>query len=231
MQSPRLVVLAGSLLGSLLLLPACAPEPPQVSAIDPESGPPGATVTISGVNLTDGTKVRLGGKDLAGLVVTPPGTITGTVPDGLSAGPVDLLVKNDAGTVSRSKAFEVVPAAPADPCADDLRRMTHIPSDGSVVKIDLYRGEDVDRQQISTRDITGIEVERTKGAKGLCSAIWLRTGQARVLFDAQVDHDLREQAQKIANGLGKPLSVTRDEGPEEGAGAEEAGAKEAGTGG
>jgi len=37
--------------------------------------------------------------------------------------------------------------------------------------------------------------------------IWLRTRSGRVLFDAQQDVDLRNQAQDIANGLHKPLKV------------------------
>lgn len=191
----------------IALLFSCT-QPPEISGIDPTTGPPGTPITIHGAHLVEGTTVRLGGVELGELVVTPPGTVTGTVPTELTAGQADLVLTTPAGRVSRSAAFSVTVPPPTNPCSGQERRFTHIPPTADVVKIDRHLGKDeVQRTQIKTREIEAIEVERTQQGSATCAAIWLRTGSGRVLFDAQKDVDLRVQAQEIANGLHKPLEV------------------------
>lgn len=191
----------------LSLLLACA-QPPQISTIVPVAGPPGTAITVSGANLVQGTTLLLGGKELGDLKVTPPGTITGTVPQDLGPGKFDLVVTTSSGRVTRSDAFNVVLPPPTNPCGGTEKRFTHIPPTADVVKIDRHLGKgQVQRTQIKTREIEAIEVERTQQGSSTCAAIWLRTRSGRVLFDAQQDVDLRNQAQDIANGLHKPLKV------------------------
>ncbi len=192
-----------------LLLLACSTPPPSISTIEPDSGPAGTTIVVTGDNLVEGTVLRLGRQDLTDLTVTPPNRVEGKVPEGLSTGPVDLVVATPAGQrVSRSKAFEVTAAEQPDPCGSSERRMTHIPPTADVVKIDRWVTDDeVERSEIPTRDIQAVVYEQTDSANGSCAAIWLQTRGSRVLFDAQADADLSSQAQKIANGLGKPLEL------------------------
>lgn len=204
------------MVATLLLLLACGSTPPSIGAIEPTSGPAGTVITITGEGFVRDTTVSLGGTALDELQVTEPSTITGKVPAGLKAGPANLSLSSPPDhRILRSKAFEVVVAPPADPCGGTERRMTHIPPTADVVKIDRWiTDEQVERSEIATRDIEAIEYERKVRADGkACAAIWLRTAASRVLFDAQLDVELKEQAQKIAVGLGKPLTVTADEAP------------------
>jgi len=202
---------ATSLLAVLLL--SCSTPPPQISGVEPTSGPAGTELTITGAELSAGTTARLGGKALDDLVVTPPDRITGKVPADLPSGPADLRLSGPDGQgVSRNKAFQVTRPPFADPCSGEEQRFTHIPPTADVVKIDRHLpGGEVERSEIAVRDIQGIEVEQRATTGGTCSAIWLRTAQDRVLFDAQKDGDLREQAQKIANDLHKPLQLMEPE--------------------
>ncbi|MCK6503956.1 IPT/TIG domain-containing protein [Myxococcota bacterium] len=194
-------------MNTLLLLLACA-QPPVLSSVEPTSGPPGTVLVLQGEHLSADAAVRLAGQPLEDLVVTPPGRAEGKVPAGLPAGKADLLVETAAGRVSRNGAF-VVQAPPAqDPCSGEEKRFTHIPPDGSVVKIDRHLpGGEVDRSQVKVHEVQGVRVERTLQQGKACAAIWLDTSGGPVLFDAQVDADLRPQAQTIANGLHKPLTV------------------------
>ena len=97
--------------------------------------------------------------------------------------------------------------------------MTSIGTQKDVVKVDRYpEGQDVPiRAQYPVRDIKRVELENTlMDEDGRCSAIYLgmKSGD-RVLFDADDTMDLRGQAQKIGNGLGKPVDVTRNDWPED----------------
>ncbi|RME27882.1 MAG: hypothetical protein D6798_03655 [Deltaproteobacteria bacterium] len=199
-----------------LLLLACSTPLPSISTIEPDSGPPGTTIVVTGNNLVEGTVVRLGRQELADLTVSPPDRVEGRVPEGIPAGTVDLVVVTPAGQrVSRSKAFEVTAAEEPDPCGSKERRMTHIPPTADVVKIDRWVTDDeVERSEIPTRDIQAVVYEQTeRPGGGSCAAIWLQTKGSRVLFDAQADADLAQQAQKIANGLGKPLELAASTAP------------------
>lgn len=189
------------------LLAACV-QPPVLSSVQPETGPPGTPLILEGEHLTADAAVRLGGKPLEDLVVTPPGRAEGKVPADLPAGKADLLVETAAGRVSRNGAFLVQAPPATNPCGSQEKRLTHIPSDGSVIKIDRHLPDgEVQRSQIKATEVQAVQVERTLQQGRACAAIWLDTTGGKVLFDAQVDADLRPQAQLIANGLHKPLQV------------------------
>jgi len=177
------------------LLAACTADPPSASRISPTTGPAGTAVTVSGTGFSESMSVKLGRKPLSDLAVIDETTLTGTVPDGLSPGPANLIIS--------------VPQ-PIDPCSSEIKRMTHIPADGSSVKIDRHLpGGEVDRIQIAVRDLKAVEYGETQtGEDGICRTVYLRTrDDQRYLFDASSTEDLRWQAQRIAGGLGKPLEV------------------------
>jgi len=210
----------------LFALVACS-EPPSVLSVQPDRGEPGIAITIGGQHLDgSGISYKLGGQKLADAAVVDAGQVTATVPEGLAAGPVDLIVTAPDGTSrTLSGVFTVVEPPPSDPCDKSVRRMSHIPPTADVVKIDVYVGEEVDRQQLQTRDITRVELEgRLREDKTYCSSVWLRTkDDRRVLFDADTSQLLSQQAQRIANGLSKPLEVVHEDPmpePEEGAAGE-----------
>ena len=195
----------------LIVLLACMAEPPSASSISPTAGPAGTEVTVSGANFADGMTVQLGKQPLSSLAVVDDSTVTGAVPEGLSPGPTNLIVTGADGLgMTLSKAFSVSIPEPEDPCGSDVKRMTHIPADGSQVKIDRHLPDgEVDRIQLTAREVKAVEYEETKtGTDGICRAVYLRTrSEQRHLFDASSTEDLRWQAQRIAGGLGKPLEV------------------------
>jgi len=198
----------------LFALVACS-EPPSVLSVQPDRGEAGTTITIGGQHLDgSGISYKLGGQKLTDAAVVDASQVSATVPDGLSAGSVDLIVTAPDGTSrTLSGVFTVVEAPPSDPCDKSVRRMTHIPPTADVVKIDIYVGEEVERKQLQTRDITQVELEgRVREDKTYCSSVWLRTkDDRRVLFDADTSQSLSKQAQRIANGLSKPLEVVHED--------------------
>ncbi|MFT5684444.1 MAG: hypothetical protein ACI8RZ_005385 [Myxococcota bacterium] len=202
----------------LLFLLACSAEPPSASSITPRTGPAGTEVTITGTGFTTELTLQLGILPLSELSVLDAATATGTVPEGLPPGPVNLIVSGSDGRgMTMSKAFSVTEPEPADPCASDIKRMTHIPADGSTVKIDRHLPDGtVDRIQIDAREVAAVAYEETAmDADGICRAVYLRTrDDQRHLFDASGTEDLRWQAQRIAGGLGKPLEIGATIAPE-----------------
>lgn len=195
----------------LIFLLACVADPPSATSISPTTGAAGTEVTVSGANFVDGMTVQLGKQPLAALAVVDANTATGAVPAGLSPGPANLIVTSADGLgMTLSKAFSVRTPEPEDPCGSEIQRMTQIPADGSVVKIDRHLpGGEIDRIVLKAREIKAVEYEETTiEADGICRAVYLRTrSDQRHLFDASSTEDLRWQAQRIAGGLGKPLEV------------------------
>lgn len=199
---------------ALVLFAACASPPPSVRAVSPTHGVPGTDLVVTGDHFTADTVVRLGGKALAGARVHPPHRITGKVPEGLHPGKLDLVViGTDGKSVSMPGAFTVDEPAPIDPCGGKEKRLTAIPPTADVVKIDRYLPDGtVDRQQIKVHEIEGVEYQVNPQGEGhTCACVWLRTrDDRRVLFDAQIDADLSQQAERIANGIHRPLRVVGD---------------------
>ena len=162
--------------------------------------------------------LQFGILSLESLAVLDPTAATGTVPDGLPPGPVNLIVSGaDGRGMTLSKAFTVSVPESTAPCAPDIKRMTHIPADGSAVKIDRHLPDgSVDRIQLDVREVKTVEYEESAiDGGGICRTVYLRTRtDQRHLFDASATDDLRWQAQRIAGGLGKPLEVGETLAPE-----------------
>jgi hypothetical protein len=196
----------------IVTLLACSSDPPFISEITPEKGAAGDQITLIGQNLSDDYGYALAGVPLEALSIADAGRATATVPAGLPTGPVDLSISGGRNNITIGGLFSVAEPLTEDPCDPSVRRMTHIPSTADVVKIDLYRGEEVERTQLSTREIERIEYEaRVDEAGAYCSSIWLKTRGGRVLFDADRVAPLRKQAQKIANGLGRPIEIIHED--------------------
>ncbi|MEL6343456.1 MAG: IPT/TIG domain-containing protein [Myxococcota bacterium] len=194
-----------------VLLWACSTEPPFVSRIAPAQGQPGDAVTLHGSHLSADYTYTLGGKPLM-VGAVDESTVSATIAEGAASGPANLIISGSGVDLKLQGLFTVTEPLPDDPCDPSVRRMTHIPSTAEVVKIDLYRGEDVERKQISTRTIERVEFEAIVDADGqYCSSIWLKTDAQRILFDADRAQSLRDQARKIANGLNKPIEIVRED--------------------
>jgi plastocyanin len=101
-----------------MIVAAVIAQPPQVSSVNPTSGPTtgGTTVTISGINFSAGATVRFGGTLATNAVVSSSTTITATTP-AHAAGAVDVVVTNpdgQAGTLAGAFTYNVPPPpAPA----------------------------------------------------------------------------------------------------------------------
>ncbi len=206
-----------ALLAPAIALSACASEPPSVFSVSPSEGEAGTAITIAGQNLDgDGISFKLGGKELTDASASSPEQVSATVPEGMKAGAADLIVTAaDGKSRTLSGVFTLSEPPPADPCDPTVKRMTGIPPTADIVKIDLYVGDSKEPQRTSfpTRDIERIEYEaHNRDDKGYCAAIWLKTKDGRqVLFDSDTTRELRVQAQKIANGLGRPLEVLHED--------------------
>ncbi len=200
---------------SLLLLLACAAEPPAVDAVSPEQGEAGATLQIVGSHLTGATGATLGGQPLSGFKVLGAVGVQGTVPDGLSPGAHDLvLTAADGATVTVTGAFTVLSAEAEDigaPCAGDFTAYSTITANQETIVIDRrYKGDKEKNHvaRIPFKEVERIEYEEVEVDGEVCSAIWIATDDnKRHLFDDDTEIKLRKRAQEIAVGIQKPIEV------------------------
>jgi hypothetical protein len=80
------------------------PPPPTVTAVSPNGGPAGTSVTITGTNFSGATAVDFGSGNSATFSVSNPTTITATAPASSSTGAVDVTVTTPGGTSATSSA-------------------------------------------------------------------------------------------------------------------------------
>ncbi len=81
---------------------------PQITSFTPTSGIVGTPVTITGVSLTQATKVTIGGKS-ASLTVNSDTKVTATVPAGAKTG-AKITITTAGGIATSPLAFTVVPS-------------------------------------------------------------------------------------------------------------------------
>lgn len=81
---------------------------PQIKSFTPTSGIVGTSVTITGVSLTQATKVTIGGKP-AGFTVNSDTQVTATVPTGAKTG-AKITITTSGGIATSPGAFTVVPS-------------------------------------------------------------------------------------------------------------------------
>lgn len=91
---------SGTVAGKEILLNAEVQPAPAITSIAPAFGPVtgGATVTISGTNLTAASAVKFGSTTATGFTVDSETQITATAPPSTKVGPVDVTVTTLAGT-------------------------------------------------------------------------------------------------------------------------------------
>ena len=102
--------------GNVLLSRNAGPPPalpaPAITSLAPDSGPVGASVTLTGTNLTDVTGVFFNGLAAPGFVLNGAGTgLSIVVPAGASSGPLTV-VTEDAGTATSPTPFTVTVPVP-----------------------------------------------------------------------------------------------------------------------
>jgi len=83
---------------------------PTITSFTPTSGGPGATVTITGTNLTGATVVRIGSFDVPMFIVVDATTITLTVPNGTGSVNGLISVTTPGGTATSTASFNLVSA-------------------------------------------------------------------------------------------------------------------------
>lgn len=91
-----------------LPVPAGSAPAPTVSSFTPSSGPPGTSVTITGINFTGATAVTFNGA-AATFTVNSGTQVTATVPTGATTGPI--AVTTPAGTGTSTASFTVTTQA------------------------------------------------------------------------------------------------------------------------
>ena len=80
--------------GPFTLSATCAPAPPAITGLSPNSGPVGALVTITGPNLAGANFLTINGIAIVGFTVVNATTITFTVPAGTTSGNVVVTTPN-----------------------------------------------------------------------------------------------------------------------------------------
>ena len=80
---------------------------PTIASFNPQTGPAGTQVVITGTNLTGATAVTFGGIPAAAFTVNSPTTITATVPANATSGPISVTTPN--GTASSTTPYQVSP--------------------------------------------------------------------------------------------------------------------------
>jgi uncharacterized repeat protein (TIGR03803 family) len=80
---------------------------PQILSFSPPSGPVGTAVTITGVSLTQATKVTFGGVNATTFTVNSDTQVTATVPSGALTGKI--AITTPGGTATSSGTFTVTP--------------------------------------------------------------------------------------------------------------------------
>jgi hypothetical protein len=78
---------------------------PQLTSFNPPSGPVGASVTITGVSLTQTTKVTFGGVAATSFTATSDTQVTATVPTGAVTGKI--AITTPGGTAASATSFTV----------------------------------------------------------------------------------------------------------------------------
>jgi hypothetical protein len=179
-------------------------------------GPPGTAVVVTGQHFGPGTTARLGPQPLEGIVRVDETALRGAIPADAPAGPLALIVTDGQGrSATLPSAFTVEAPKPTldNPCDPAIKLFSHIPPTADFVRLDLHPPEGpVEQEQIPVRDIETVEYEARLQGSTVCASIWLRTRKgARHLFDSDATVPLRQQAQRIANGLGKKLEVVFEE--------------------
>ena len=84
---------------------------PTITKVNPSSGSPGATVTLTGTNFTGTTAVRFNGVTAASFTVVSATSLRAVVPVGATTGLV--MVTNGLGTNSSTKSFSVNYSSPS----------------------------------------------------------------------------------------------------------------------
>ncbi|MBK7761219.1 MAG: IPT/TIG domain-containing protein [Deltaproteobacteria bacterium] len=203
----------------MLLILACGGPAPTVDGVTPTEGPPGAQVKVLGANFDPAATATLGGAPLTSLTVRGPVLIEANVPDGLSAGPLDLVVTNpDGQSVSLAGAYTVKLAEALVPCGGGYTAFSAVATDSGTVKIDKHYKEPkgkIEQVSVPIADLDAIEYSATAQPDGrVCSAIVLRTKAGeRHLFDDDLDSSLKDRAAELAQGLGKKLDVGQEDTP------------------
>ena len=90
---------------------AVAAPAPTITSFTPTSGAAGATITVTGTNLTGATAVTLNGVAIIGFTVVSGTTVTFTVPATATTGTI--AVTTPGGTATSTNSFTFVPATSA----------------------------------------------------------------------------------------------------------------------
>ncbi len=207
-------------LAPLLLAGALAcTEPPEVSGVDPAQGRPGTAFQVQGERFTAGTTLTLspqGGGEATELAISrrSPEALHSTIPEGTAAGTYDLLVATPNQVLVLDGGFEVV-APPVDtPCGHLYTANTAVNLGTGEVVVDRFFPDDKrETVRVPLTEIARVEYERLAQDGGkTCHVVYLRRkegGRLRFMDDAEVD--LKARAYKLAQELGVPVEVTRED--------------------
>jgi hypothetical protein len=114
-----------------------AASPPEVTAISPDTGPPGGgtTVTIEGLDLAAASSVRFADAPATGMTVLSDTAITVVAPPGRARTTVDVTVVSPFGTSTSGPSDRYTYAVPAKPAITNLSQDQGLTAGGDVVVI------------------------------------------------------------------------------------------------
>ena len=206
---------------SWLLVLACS-KPPAVSSVDPAEGRAGDVVRVLGENFADGASVTLGGQPMGDVKVLGAIALEATVPEGAAEGAQDLVVTLPDGKSAQVSFTVTVPvvADAGEPCAGPYTAYSQLALGRDLVVIDRHYKEPKDKRETLRLDVG--DVERVQFGRyvfeddAICTAIFVKMKNGDVhLFDDDLDEDLFERAQEMAQGMQKPIDIVADVEPEE----------------
>lgn len=211
------------LAGLAVMMAACS-SPPELRGVSPAEAVPGAEITVLGDRFAEGATAKLvpqGGGAAVGLAdAAVQGTVAiqGKVPADLKEGTYDVVVDVGGQATTLTGALQVLGTAEDKPCSGEYTANTQVSVPRKLVVVDRFmKSGERDTLKVDMDDITGVEVERVVEGDTVCSVIWMRKKDGtRFLFFYDDVVDLTQRAYKVANTMGKPAKVTREDAIPEG---------------
>lgn len=208
---------------SLLWLLACS-SGPSVTGVDPPEVDAGEALKVTGEGFAEGATVSLVGSAgevaLQAVVVRGVVLVEATVPEGAAPGTYDLVVNQGEATSTLAGAVVIKEVPVEVPCGGQYQANSQLSLARKVIVVDKFflkgpkKGER-ETVRVELDDVERIEYELVKTTDDqLCSVIFVkRKGGDRVMFDDDVEVDLKDRAYRFATEIGRPVVVTREDAP------------------
>lgn len=200
-----------------LLLAGCWSSP-TLTVVEPDQAMPGEELQIYGERLTDPVEVRLessaqGAAHTLTLTTSETERLAAQIPEEIEPGIYDVVVVAGRHLLRAPGSFRVLAPLRDVPCGQLYRANTKVSNVAGEVVIDkFFRSGERETVKVKLQEIATVEVGRVPGPSGeSCSVITLvRSDGERLRFADDAKVDLENRAHKLAQEIGRPISVISD---------------------